>query len=396
MQAPPLTELTPSSASTALNGANTGIESTAGDGTHTTEGRDDASLNGAPKAAARYFLPQRGNNGADQPGQPNPAGPTFPVKHPDTMLHGEPRDMVRIEDLNPAYNKVVNLSGKTPTPRCMLCFSSELSYGPTLHACGCSEPTHAYCHGVLSPERQETCPRCSFTINYEWVHEVQKSSEDEILDKASLRTAAFEQQHEDRSHALVLHSADIVGATAWYETLKLHVPIPLVLPIEHTRRPKVLIKHQAVPWCNNGRQNNRFRRRATCSVHLPSVGDDEFAERQRVVAASFNPADWNNTVFCNSMSQTALARAAALARKASNKGKDTNKPPAKDKPTASAEQTTTGVTLELSASDIPVSQPGFEKHAPATSTKEIAGANSADRTSTTGTSGVTPPSPTQD
>jgi hypothetical protein len=108
--------------------------------------------------------------------------------------------MIRITDLNPAYNEVVNLSGKIPTPCCMLCCSSELSYGPLLHACGCPEPTHASCHGILSPQRQDTCSRCSVAINYEWAHQVQMSSEDAIMEQASLRTAAFKQQHEDRSH----------------------------------------------------------------------------------------------------------------------------------------------------------------------------------------------------
>ena len=201
----------PASESTALNGANTVIESTAGDGTNTTKGKDAAALDGAQKAASKNSSPSSGNNGADQP-----AGPTVPVQHQGTRPYGATREMIRIADLNPAYNEIVNLSGKTLTPCCMLCYSSEPSYGPLLHACGCPERTHASCHGILSPRRQDTCPRCSVTINYEWAHQVQMSSEDVIAEQASLRTAAFEQQHEDRSHALELHSDQIVEHIAWY------------------------------------------------------------------------------------------------------------------------------------------------------------------------------------
>jgi hypothetical protein len=138
-------------------------------------------------------------------------------------------------------------------------------------------------------------------------------SEDVIAEQASLRTAAFEQQHEDRSHALELHSDQIVEHIAWYsgirgsdrlewhsdlrvtggfETLKLPVPHSVVTPLEHTRPPKVLRTDPAVSKCNNGRQSRgRRRRRAFCPVYLPSVGDEEFAKQQQIVAASFNPDD---------------------------------------------------------------------------------------------------------
>ena len=72
------------------------------------------------------------------------------------------------------------------------------------------------------------------------------SSQDAIAEQASLRTAAFEQQHEDRSHALELHSDQIVEYIAWYETLKLHVPHPVVSPLERKRPQKVLSRDEGV------------------------------------------------------------------------------------------------------------------------------------------------------